>query len=168
MANITGTSGADTITTAGASAGVVGGPATNGDDTINALAGDDVVAAGGGNDTVNAGNNEDTVDGEGGDDTLNGESGNDILQGGDGNDTLTGGDGSDTITGGAGNDRVVWSVLTSSQNDVIADFAVGQDRLDVSALGIASFATLLRLLALDGEDPSLFIRRAGWGNRLTF
>ena len=58
-------------------------------------------------------------------------SGNDILLGGSGNDVLTGGTGNDQISGGTGEDVFVFSDLMD--DDVITDFSVGEDKIDLSA-----------------------------------
>ena len=88
--------------------------------------------------TGNGGN--DALDGNGGNDTLVGNGGIDNLSGGAGNDVLIGGAGNDTMNGGAGADTFVFAPGFGS--DVIAGFdanpAGGQDRLDLSALGIAA------------------------------
>ena len=112
--------------------------------------------AGGGIDTVNASigytlgdnverlvlTNTANIDGTGnalaniltgndGDNVLAGLAGNDTLIGGGGNDTLIGGAGIDMLTGGAGDDFFRFDTLTTStQRDAIADFTVGQDRLE--------------------------------------
>ena len=86
----------------------------------------------------------DTLNGNGGDDTLIGNGGVDSLNGGAGNDILIGGAGNDIMNGGTGNDTFVFAPGFGS--DVIGGFdanpAGGQDRLDLSALGItaANFA----------------------------
>lgn len=77
---IFGTPGADLITSDGVSAGVVGGPATGGNDLI---------LGGEGNDSVAGGQGDDTIFGEGGDDLLFGGSGADTLDGGTGIDTVS-------------------------------------------------------------------------------
>jgi serralysin len=74
-----------------------------------------------------------------GNDTLDGGAGNDTLDGGAGNDSLNGGAGVDTLTGGADSDRFVFSALTDSGltavlRDVISDFVVGADTIDLSAI----------------------------------
>ena len=135
MAVITGTINNDTITTTSVSAGVVGGPATIGPDTINAGNGDDYVYAGDGNDSIRgqagydnlhgeAGN--DTVDGGFGSDTLYGEAGDDSLLGGNGEDDLYGGDGSDTLVGGAGDDYLQGN---QGADTYVLTMAGGQDRI---------------------------------------
>lgn len=77
-------------------------------------------------------------------DSLAGESSGDALYGRDGADTLTGAEGVDTLYGGPGNDRLSGGtgedtyVFTAGWgNDTIADFAQGEDKLDLSASGLA-------------------------------
>lgn len=76
------------------------------------------------NDFLTGNGNNNLISGGLGNDTLKGEGGDDILIGGPGNNTLTGGAGADTfqyLAGGSG-------------HDVITDFAVGTDKLDLSQL----------------------------------
>jgi Ca2+-binding RTX toxin-like protein len=119
MATIIGTSGNDTITPAGVSAGVTGGIPSDADDSINGLAGNDLLDGSGGNDKLSG------VDGN---DTLEGGLGDDTLDGGGGNDTLRGGAGVDTILGGDGDDVIEVSSETDVQFDSL-DGAAGYDRL---------------------------------------
>lgn len=72
--------------------------------------------------------------GLGGDDTLRGGGGDDRLQGGLGRDILHGGAGDDRVSGGAGADVFIFATSDTGR-DVIRDFAVGQDHVDLSALG---------------------------------
>lgn len=70
---------------------------------------------------------------------LNGAAGNDTLSGGLGDDTLIGGAGKDSLTGGSGYDIYGFNALsemglTSANWDVITDFYVGADKIDLSAL----------------------------------
>jgi Ca2+-binding RTX toxin-like protein len=81
----------------------------------------------------------------------------DSLSGDGGADTLDGGGGSDTLLGGSGADLFVWSPSTVAQADRIQDFTIGQDRLDLSAFGIGSVDTLLRLADLS-TDPASVLR----------
>jgi trimeric autotransporter adhesin len=76
--------------------------------------------------------------GTAGDDILLGTAGRDRLLGGDGNDTLTGGGSNDTLTGGDGNDRFVYTGVAGTDRLTITDFTSGQDKLDLTSLGIAS------------------------------
>ena len=109
-----------------------------------------------GNDVANTitGNNAgNQLFGAGGDDILNGNGGNDLLDGGTGNDTLNGGTGDNILIGGAGsdtvnlqagngNDDVIRYTASGFGDDVINGFdanpTLGQDRIDLSGLGITS------------------------------
>jgi Ca2+-binding RTX toxin-like protein len=101
----------------------------NGNGLANVLTGND------GNDFLNGNGGSDTLVGNGGNDNLNGGGGSDILIGGAGNDAMNGGTGADTFVFAPG-----------FGNDVVSGFDAnpggGQDRLDLSALGItaANFA----------------------------
>ena len=75
-----------------------------------------------------------TLGGTGGDDILNGADGADLLQGGAGNDILIDGAGSDTLRGDNGADLFV--LIQDDATDVILDYQPGQDRIDISALGV--------------------------------
>ena len=82
-----------------------------------------------------------TITGNSGDNELSGLGGIDVLSGGDGADTLNGGTGNDALTGGAGADTFV--VSAAFDNDTIADFVVGTDKIDLTAVTPGSFADLL-------------------------
>ncbi|HSV72020.1 MAG TPA: calcium-binding protein [Methylibium sp.] len=142
MALLNGTAGADTLTG--------GAP----DDQIFGLGGNDSLSGGGGNDSIDGGD------------------ANDTLVGGDGNDTLIGGAGYDTLTGGAGADVFVINGPGPSlyyQDDVVTDFQLGTDRLDVRGYGISDLATLQRLLSFDsGGSVRLEIYQGGYYQRTTF
>ena len=92
-------------------------------------------------------NNDDTFTGNSLNNILNGGNGNDVLKGaagrdtligGAGNDVLIGGKGLDALTGGAGNDIFKFIAYTdlgvNSTRDLITDFTVGQDKIDLSLL----------------------------------
>jgi Ca2+-binding RTX toxin-like protein len=71
------------------------------------------------------------------DDTLDGGAGNDNLLGNAGNDLLIGGSGNDTLIGGIGNDIFAFNnnasnLLVSLGIDSIADFTVGQDKIQLN------------------------------------
>lgn len=98
------------------------------------------------------------LDGGEGDDLLYGDGGKDVLIGGAGNDRLEGGAGRDVLTGGGGNDLFAFVSLSDSGNsagkaDVISDFTVGEDRIDVSGID-----------AITGEldDPFIFLGEAAY------
>jgi Ca2+-binding RTX toxin-like protein len=85
----------------------------------------------------------DTLSGGNGSDSLDGLAGDDILFGADGNDILFGGAGNDTLIGGAGDDVFRFDLLSSSDDDLVADFTgAGQVGGDVLGLDVSVFATL--------------------------
>ena len=69
--------------------------------------------------------------------TLTGNAQGNYLLGGAGNDRLNGGTGNDVLFGEAGQDTFAFSV--GSGGDVISDFSLSDDRIDVSAFGFTSF-----------------------------
>ncbi len=70
-----------------------------------------------------------TINGEAGNDNLWGSNGGDTIDGGAGDDSIFGGAGSDTLTGGAGAD--VFQFTATSGSDVITDFAVSEDSIEL-------------------------------------
>jgi Ca2+-binding RTX toxin-like protein len=101
--------------------------------------------------TVTGTNFSDTLFGGDGADTLTGGGGRDGLLGGAGGDRLIGGTGNDTLTGGTGADTFVYDARGFGQ-DTITDFVRGTDKIDLSALVIADFATLQRFISANGAD----------------
>ncbi len=79
---------------------------------------------GSGRDIIIGGNNTDYIFGDEGDDSLIGAGGDDYIVGGEGNDWLSGGTGDDTFVYGK-----------DDGNDIILDFGVGNDVLDLTKLG---------------------------------
>ncbi|WP_192498978.1 right-handed parallel beta-helix repeat-containing protein [Skermanella pratensis] len=65
--------------------------------------------------------------------TLTGNGLSNIIKGNDGKDIITGGGGADLLYGGGGSDRFVFNGL-GDKGDVIMDFKVGQDILDLRPL----------------------------------
>ncbi|MFN4057522.1 MAG: M10 family metallopeptidase C-terminal domain-containing protein [Roseinatronobacter sp.] len=76
---------------------------------------------------------------------MDGGAGNDTIYGGDGDDTIIGGAGRDHLYGGAGADVFVFESFADLGNgtarDVIFDFELGIDRIDLSALGVTFIGT---------------------------
>lgn len=85
---------------------------------------------------LDGGPGDDRLSGGGGDDRLIGGEGRDTLIGGGGHDTLYGGPGDDRMTGGAGRDTFIFT-QPGFGNDVVTDFQLGVDRLDIADLGVA-------------------------------
>ncbi|SFM63086.1 type I secretion C-terminal target domain (VC_A0849 subclass), partial [Pseudomonas sp. ok602] len=78
-------------------------------------------------------NYNDTLTGDNGNNVINGGLGNDTLNGGGGDDILIGGLGNNTLSGGAGADTFLWQ-QGNSGHDVVTDFTLGTDKLDLSQL----------------------------------
>ncbi|MGD1899495.1 MAG: hypothetical protein ACFB16_21435, partial [Phormidesmis sp.] len=105
----------------------------SGDDVAYGQAGVDVMNGGSGNDTLYGGLGNDLLTGGSEDDLLFGGAGRDLLRGGSGNDTLTGGDGADILSGGQGSDIFAYT-QASEFGDVIQDFEIVRDRIDLSQI----------------------------------
>lgn len=78
--------------------------------------------------------------------------GNDLISLGSGDSVITGGLGRDTLTGGSGADTFRYTQADDSYrgaNDLITDFNVSKDLIDVSALGYASLG--------NGHDGTLLV-----------
>ncbi|MBP7337126.1 M10 family metallopeptidase C-terminal domain-containing protein [Niveispirillum sp.] len=117
--------------------------------------GDDSIVGTSGNDNIDGSYGNDTLVGGEGNDTLNGGEGFDRLSGGPGDDVLYVG-GSDSLIGGDGRDLFIPGPPASYYSygiSRILDFTQGEDRIDLSALGIP-----------DLETARLFFTAAGDGN----
>lgn len=132
---MTGTSANDQMTGGSGDDQLSGG---SGDDVLHGGSGDDRLLGGSGDDQLSGGSGDDALEGGSGDDRLSGGSGDDMLNGGSGDDVLDGGSGDDILTGGSGDDIFVFG-----GGDHVTDFVMGQDRLDLSAMGVtaANFAS---------------------------
>jgi len=97
--------------------------------TGNALP--NIIVGNAGHNLLDGGSANDRIDGGAGNDTIIGGAGNDSLSGGDGNDRIDGSVGNDHMTGGAGSDTFVLGSLKA--HDVISDFQVGIDHLEIHA-----------------------------------
>jgi len=99
--------------------------------------GADTLLGGAGNDLLNGGEGDDRLIGGDGGDTLQGGAGADVLIGGAGDDVLRGEGGVDTLSGGEGNDTFSFmerSISYPQAADVIRDFEVGVDKIDLSPM----------------------------------
>jgi len=109
---------------------------------------------------VLGGAGDDTLNGSDGNDKLLGKRGDDILSGGEGDDHLKGGAGDDTLAGGAGADTFVYGI--GDGDDVIEDFADGEDMIDLSAFsGIGGFGDLT--VTGTGNDVRIDLSEYGGG-----
>ncbi len=82
----------------------------------------------------------DTVTGTEGDDTFALLGGDDVFDGLAGNDIVNGDAGNDTLTGGADDD--VFVIDAGNGADVITDFTLGADKIDLTAIGINAIEDL--------------------------
>ena len=96
---------------------------------------------------------------------MRGGDGADILLGHNGDDRLLGQAGTDRMKGGSGNDVIVATV--GSGLDIVYDFTVGEDKVDVSGLGFTDFEAEVgsiwrtvngkALMEMDGGDRLLLV-----------
>lgn len=143
-----------------------------GNDVLFGYGGNDVLIGGGGRDIMYGGAGNDVLIGGTGSDILFGHLDNDVLVGGAGNDWMHGGAGNDTMTGGAGTDTFVYDNVSAIGFDIITDFVIGEDKIDVSALNVPGAATaagfssaaafLLTYAAQDGNDVIFSDAGGGW------
>lgn len=144
-----------------------------GEDTLLGDAGDDLLLGGTeddfgrggtGNDVIYAGDDNDWFYGGFGNDTMYGEDGDDRLYGDRDDDVIDGGLGRDIIHTGQGADVIVFNTVADSavgaQRDVIEDFTVGTDTIDVSAI-IAGTFDFVGTGALTGTAPELRLAEMG-------
>ncbi|MEL7100302.1 MAG: fasciclin domain-containing protein [Pseudomonadota bacterium] len=105
----------------------------SGDDTIKGEWGHDKLLGNFGDDDISGGSGRDHIFGGLGDDILAGDGAADRLFGGWGDDTLEGGRGRDVLSGGWGDDVFVFGA--DFGRDLVNDFRIGHDQIDLSALG---------------------------------
>jgi len=106
---------------------------------LTLLGGRDLDGTGNGASNVIAGNKgNNRLEGLGGRDRISGGDGDDTLLGGDGDDRLQGDQGTDRLFGGRDGDVFAFRSMDSSpagaERDVVTDFSLRDDRIDVSAL----------------------------------
>jgi serralysin len=136
------------------------------DNVLRGGKGSDLVMGEFGNDVLNGNNNNDTVEGGEGDDTVRGGRENDLLFGGNGSDVLIGDRGQDQMTGGFGSDAFVLNGIfqelptSVSAADIILDYEIGIDLIDIGGFAPASIIGEPVSLTIDGNPglPSLAIR----------
>ncbi len=170
LGGIEGGAGDDTITGGNLSDYIDGGDdndriyGRDGDDDLRAGTGADFVSGGMGDDQILGDDGADKMFGGDGDDTLNGGRDKDTIRGGDGNDEIKGGRLNDVLNGGAGADVFVYDVKQDSStgaSDVIQDFEVGIDVIDLSA--VASGLTFVGTAAFSGTGNEVRYEIAGNG-----
>lgn len=131
--------------------------AGNGDDTIDGGFGNDSLVGGTGNDIINDGDfNNDEIQFK---DTLDGREGDDILIATHGKDILIGGSGNDTLEGGLNADIFVFE-FEEGARDVITDFNIEDDLIDISSSGF-SHLTFLSDLTLTDTDTGVDVDFGG-------
>lgn len=128
---------------------------STGNNTMEGGAGNDLMVAGANNDVMNGGADTDTLHAYAGNDTLYGGLGNDQLFAGDGNDQVNGDGGNDTLTGGTGSDVFsggdgadIFRFSGASGVDVVTDFLLGVDKLDVTG----ALSTILSKVVYDADS----------------
>ncbi|MEM6618272.1 MAG: M10 family metallopeptidase C-terminal domain-containing protein [Pseudomonadota bacterium] len=121
-----------------------------GDDTITGTDGSNDMAYGGaGNDRLYGLDGDDFLFGQGGSDLLYAGAGIDHLFGGQGNDVLVGGAGYDQMRGGLGHDLFV---TDGAGSDLIVDFDLAEDRLDLGGTFTDWAALAGAITAVDGDS----------------
>ncbi|ELS02583.1 putative calcium-binding protein [Xenococcus sp. PCC 7305] len=137
--NFNGGEGNDTLFGGGGRDSLFGG---RGRDSLDGGQDHDFLVGGAHDDTLVGGAGHDTMLGQSNMDYLYGGAGHDQLKGGDGNDTLSGADGLDSLYGGAGFDQFeVWRSGWDNQN-IIADYEDGQDKIAIHDGQISGFENL--------------------------
>lgn len=111
-----------------------------GNDTLFGMQGDDTLLGERGDDRLYGWAGDDTLLGGSKNDELYGGRGDDLLDGGWDDDLLNGGRGDDELTGGAGADTFVFGRNVGL--DIVTDFELGTDRIDLSHFGLADLADL--------------------------
>ena len=147
-ASIFGSANADTIFNYGTLSGFV--VLNGGFDLFNGAGGRAVTVSGGtGDDTIRGSFFDDTLGGDADNDRIIGRTGDDRLFGGTGADRLLGGGDDDLLNGGANNDLLsggtgadqfqfssAADIGTGALSDRITDFKSGEDKIDLSIIGV--------------------------------
>ena len=132
-----------------------------GEDLLKGEAGEDTLSGNDGDDTLDGGEGDDSLFGRDDNDNLLGRSGFDLLVGGDGDDVLVGGADNDTLKGGDGDDIFAFGSIAAAGVDLIEDFEIEEDRIEVFSQGFDDIDTdeydrftynkVTGTLAFDGE-----------------
>jgi Ca2+-binding RTX toxin-like protein len=115
-----------------------------GDATANTVTGTefaDIFSGGSGADIFDGGLGSDRISGDDDNDSLFGGGGSDTLNGDIGNDTLIGGVGTNLLNGGAGLDVFVFSGTTADDGDLITNYSIADDVINLDSTGFAAFTT---------------------------
>ncbi|MEG4291386.1 cadherin-like domain-containing protein [Microcoleus sp. D2B6] len=115
-----------------------------GDATANSVTGTefaDIFSGGSGADIFDGGLGNDSISGDEGNDSLFGGGGSDTLNGGLGNDTLIGGVGTNVLDGGDGLDVFVFSGTAAGGGDLITNYILADDVINLDKTGFAAFTT---------------------------
>jgi Ca2+-binding RTX toxin-like protein len=94
------------------------------------------------------------VGGEG-HDTLYGHEGDNDLRGFQSNDYLSGGPGADTVEGHSGQDIFAFQNKDIAVGDLIADFNVGEDKIELNFVGVETISDLQ--LAESTTEPGIHL-----------
>lgn len=147
----------------------------DGDDTLYGGWANDSLVGGAGADNLYGGADHDTLDGGTENDTLIGFEGNDSLIGGAGDDSLHGGLEMDTLDGGTGSnsltggsDADVFAISIGGDN-TLTDFSIAEgDRIDVSALRISDFTSILDVTYATATGINFIFTGFADGTRVSF
>lgn len=108
-----------------------------------------------------------TLAGAAGADILIGGAGDDVLTGGAGDDIIQDGRGSDTMSGGSGAD--IFTMIFDGETDVITDFQVGIDQIDLSGWPMVRALSQLTMtitsygMTIEYGDELLIVRSSDGG-----
>lgn len=130
-----------------------------GDDTLSGGQGSDELYGGAGNDTLYAEWNNKRTETDA--NLLDGGDGDDKLYGASGGDTLIGGTGNDVLVGRAGADVFRFAPSTTDQQDIVKDFELGVDTIDLSAFKLGSLSPVLDGAIQVGSDTQLLVAANG-------
>src|SRR3954463_16136608 len=113
---------------------------TTGNDTIIGSADADLIDGSSGNDNIQAGDVMDTVYGNTGNDTVSANGGTDWVEGDAGNDE---------VRGGAGQDSIAFHEFGVANADQLTDFDAGWDNIQLDAAAFTQIGAVGRMAAGD-------------------